>query len=287
MKTPARRAAAALFAAVAAVAAAPAIAQNEDAAPEAAAFDATTVVATVGETEVTLGDLIRTRQGLEAQLQGLPAEVLFEGLLEQYTRQVLFAEAAEAAGLREDPETAAQIAAAERQVLADAYLVAALRARYDAAVAAGALGSEVVLSQIIMPTEAEAAEIKAELDAGGDFATLAQARSVGPLAAEGGALGAFDQSVLPPEFAGVVTDMQPGDVAGPIQTNFGFHVIRLDERRAGEPPSFSEWLSAQDEQTIAEAIEAARAEAEAAIPVTRAETLPPPDAIFDDSLVAQ
>ncbi len=277
-----RRAAAAAVLTVGVLAAGPsALAQNED------AYDASTVLATVGGVEVTLGDLVRERQALDPQFQDLPPEVLFEGLLEQYTRQLLFAQAAEAAGLDQTPEVAAELAAARRQVLADAYLIEALRGQYDAALAAGGLGSEVVLSQILLQSEEDALAVKAELDGGADFATVAEQRSTGPAAASGGALGAFNESELPAEFAAAVSALAPGEISDPIQTTFGFHVVRLEERREGSPPSFDQWLSGQDQDTVGAAVEAALADVESQFPISRVESLPPPESIMDDSILGE
>lgn len=277
----ARRAGAVLLsAALAAIGAAPAVAQDE------AAYDAATVVATVGDVDVTLGDLIRARQGLDPQLQSLPPEVLLQGLIDQYVAELLFSQAAERAGLAERPDVAADIADSRRQILALAYRDAKLRELYEAAVADGRVGAQVELSQILLATEDEALAVKAELEAGADFATLAQERSNGPAAASGGALGSFSEAQLPVEFAAAIRDLEPGGISDPVQTTFGFHVFRLDGRAAGAPIPFEVWIQTLDQETLAEATEAAVEAAKEEIPVELPTDLPPASAILEDALIA-
>lgn len=82
--------------------------------------------------------------------------------------------------------------------------------------------------------------MKSELDAGADFATLAKEKSTGPSGPNGGDLGWFTTGRMVPEFEQAVLQLNSGEVSGPVQTQFGWHVILLHERRKTEAPEFEE-----------------------------------------------
>lgn len=96
------------------------------------------------------------------------------------------------------------------------------------------------------PEQVEAARKKAEAIAaearkpGVDFAALAKARSEGPSAADGGDLGFFRRGVMVPAFEKVAFALKTGEVSEPVRTNFGWHVLKVEERRAVQPPSYEE-----------------------------------------------
>lgn len=257
-------------------------------------YDADTPLVTIGERVITLGDMIRARQELAPQLQSFPDEVIFEGMLQEMIRREVFAAAAVTSGVADQPDIAAELEAARQQILANAYLAQAIepqltdetvRARYDELVAEAPQEEEVSARHILVETEETAIEVKAEADGGADFAELAKERSTGPSGPAGGDLGFFTFEDMVPEFAEAAFALQPGEISEPVQTSFGWHVIKVEERRQVPPPAFEE-LAQQIARELAQ--EFATAEVEALtddVGVVRAETLPPAAAIREDALL--
>ena len=94
---------------------------------------------------------------------------------------------------------------------------------------------------ILVKDEAEAKKLIKELDKGADFAELAKKNSTGPNGKNGGDLGWFDASQMVAPFAEAVVAMKPGTYSKePVHTQFGWHVIKLEETRKAEPPAFEE-----------------------------------------------
>lgn len=292
---------AALLAAGLALFAAPALAQTGEAAPAEpetlTEYDASTVLATVGEVQITLGDLIAARQELPPQTQGQPDAVLFEGLLDQLVSRELFSQQGEAQNLGDTPQVEAELAAIKRELVGRAYLETTLqkasegitdeaaRARYEEELGRLTPEEEVRARHILVETEEEAQAIKAEADAGADFATLAEEKSTGPSKARGGDLGFFTRERMVPEFSEAAFALEVGEISEPVKSAFGWHVIKLEERRTPEPAPFE----AVREQLIeAMAREAAQTELTKVRDevVVDAEIRPPFAAIREDGLLA-
>ena len=172
-----------------------------------------------------------------------------EQLLDQYISMQLAADEAEKAGIEKDQKVRDQLALARLQVLVDAglqkYLEAhpvqesELRPEYDAQVAA--LPREYHARHILVEDEAAAVAITKELKGGADFAKLAAKRSKDSSSKSGGDLGWFTLDTMVKPFADAVTALQPGQLtAEPVQSQFGWHVIKLEESRATSAPPFDE-----------------------------------------------
>jgi len=119
---------------------------------------------------------------------------------------------------------------------------------------------------ILVKDEAEAKKLIKELDKGADFAELAKKNSTGPNGKTGGDLGWFDPSQMVPPFAEAVAAMKPGSYSKePVHTQFGWHVIKLEETRKAEPPTFEEakprLVALVQRQKIAEKINEMRSKA--------------------------
>ncbi|HYY36585.1 MAG TPA: peptidylprolyl isomerase, partial [Xanthobacteraceae bacterium] len=97
---------------------------------------------------------------------------------------------------------------------------------------------EVRARHILVQSEDEAKAILEQLKKGADFATLAKEKSKDPGAAEGGDLGYFTKDQMVPEFADVAFKMYPGQLSNPVKTQFGWHVIKLEDKRTKQPPEF-------------------------------------------------
>jgi peptidyl-prolyl cis-trans isomerase C len=170
-------------------------------------------------------------------------------LLDQYVSMQLAAEEAEKAGIEKDQKVRDQLALARLQVLVDAglqkYLEAhpvqesELRPEYDAQVAA--LPREYHARHILVEDEAAAVAITKELKGGADFAKLAAKRSKDSSSKSGGDLGWFTLDTMVKPFADAVKTMQPGQLTEqPVQSQYGWHVIKLEESRATSAPPFDE-----------------------------------------------
>lgn len=202
---------------------------------------ANTVVATVNGTDITLGELLIARTELPQQYQTLPDDVLFGGLVDQLVEQQLLADELEGDTQRMTFAMNNQrrsLAAGEvmNDLSEDALSEEAVQAAYDDFVAEAEPETEYNASHILVETEEEATAIKEELDAGADFAALAQERSTGPSGPSGGELGWFGQGRMVAPFEAAVVALEPGQISDPVQTQFGWHVIILnDSRVAGAP----------------------------------------------------
>jgi peptidyl-prolyl cis-trans isomerase C len=82
--------------------------------------------------------------------------------------------------------------------------------------------------------------VKAELDKGADFAELAKKKSKDPGASDGGDLGFFTKEQMVPEFANIAFALEPGKISDPVKTQFGWHVIKVEEKRNRKPPEFDQ-----------------------------------------------
>lgn len=207
---------------------------------------ADTVLATVNGTDITLGHLIAMQQMLPPQYQELPDNVLFDGLLEQLVQQQILADVAD-----DDMTARMELGLAnERRAFLAAMLLdqigmadlpeAEVQAEYDAQYGSAGAVTEFNASHILVETEEEAEALIAELGEGADFAELAQERSIGPSGPNGGELGWFTAGMMVPTFEEAVFALSVGEVSAPVETQFGWHVILLNDTRDQEPPALEE-----------------------------------------------
>lgn len=223
---------------------------------------ADTVVATVNGVEITLGHMAVAKATLPDQYQQLPAEVLFPGILDQLISQTALVQSF-------DGETPARVRLAldneHRSLIAgevvegimqNAVTEAALQAAYDARFAGADAGEEYNASHILVETEDEALAIQAELVAGADFGDTAREKSTGPSGPGGGSLGWFGPGQMVPSFEAAVIALRAGEVSDPVQTQFGWHVIKLNETRVKEAPSLDAVRAELEDQLRNEAVQA-------------------------------
>lgn len=236
--------------ALAAVVALPVAAQDEP--------GVDTVVATVNDTEITLGHMLVARATLPQQYQQLPDDVLFQGILDQLVQQTALAdsftgELPPRVTLSIENETRSLTAGeAIEGVMAEDVSDEELQAAYDAQYKDAEPEQEFNASHILVETKEEADAIKVELDGGADFAEVAKEKSTGPSGPGGGSLGWFGPGMMVPEFEEAVAGMEAGGVSEPVETQFGWHVIKLNETRTGEAPALEdvrEELETQVRQT--------------------------------------
>ena len=252
---------------------------------------ADTVVATVNGTAITLGHMIVLRETLPDQYQALPDDVLFKGILEQLIQQAALEQSLAGKITRRD-ELALENSrrgylsgVALEGVVAAAVTDTALQAAYDAKYAGAGGQTEYHAAHILVDTQEKAAALKAEIDTGADFAELARANSTDGAAESGGDLGWFGPGMMVKPFEDAVLAMKPGEVAGPVQTQFGWHLIKLAETRIASAPPLDQVrdeLATEIEKTaVAAAIDALTA----AATVTRPGEGIDPAALKDQSLL--
>jgi peptidyl-prolyl cis-trans isomerase C len=218
-----------------------------------------TVVATVNGKDITLGHMIIARATLPQQYQDLPDEVLYKGILDQLVQQTALADTYDGdlpkrVTLSLENETRSLTAGEVIEgVMAAPVDEEAVKAAYDAQYTDQEAGEEYNASHILVETEEEANTIKTALDDGADFAELAREKSTGPSGPGGGSLGWFGAGMMVPSFEAAVVAMEPGAVSAPVETQFGWHVIKLNETRKTEAPALDdvrEELELQVRQTL-------------------------------------
>jgi peptidyl-prolyl cis-trans isomerase C len=111
---------------------------------------------------------------------------------------------------------------------------------YDDAVKQIAAEPEVHARHILVETEDEAKQVVEDLRKGADFAELAKKKSKDPGASDGGDLGFFTKDQMVPEFSAAAFSLEPGKISDPVKSQFGWHVIKVEEKRNRKPPDFEQ-----------------------------------------------
>lgn len=261
-----------------------------------AEYSASTVLATVNGTDITLGNLIAMRDRLPEQYRDLPDETLMTGILDQLVDQTLLSQQVSQSPESDPLEVKLHLENERRAALAaqaiDARVgqpidEAKVKEAYDAATADFVPQQEYSASHILVASEEEATSLESELESGADFAALAKEHSTDGSAANGGSLGWFGSGQMVPEFEQAVAGMEVGAVSDPVKTQFGWHVIKLDDKRMSSPPPIDQVRPQLENQIRQQAlkgeIEALRADAK----IERPETDLPPEAIRDKSLLEE
>ncbi|KXJ52632.1 MAG: peptidylprolyl isomerase [Thalassospira sp. Nap_22] len=208
------------------------------------------VLATVNGEDILESEVRATQQGLPQQYRQLPFDMLKADLLTREINQRLLMDAGSEAGLADDEEVKAQIAALERRLIAETYLDRALsdaitddaiEAKYEEFIKTNEPEPQVHARHILLESEEDAKAIIAELADGADFVELAKEKSTGPSGPNGGDLGFFNRADMVAPFAEAAFAMEPGTYSSePVQTQFGWHVIKVEEKKEGTQPSLDE-----------------------------------------------
>ncbi len=229
--------------------------------PARAEVTADTVVATVNGEAITLGQMIAVREGLQEPFSEMPPKELYDGILDQMIRQVALAQIGEAEKTKRDE---AALTLDRRAYLAGVVLERSaqgevpedqLKAAYDKQFAGAEPKREYNAAHILVQTEDEAKAIKAAIDGGADFAEQAKQKSTGPSGPNSGDLGWFTLDMMVEPFAEAVGKLEAGKVSDPVQTQFGWHVIKLNEVRNAEAPKFEDVKDQIAAQIQSEAME--------------------------------
>jgi len=208
------------------------------------------VVATVDGRDITRVDVYRYIQAMPANVQQLPAAQVYPLALQQVINTRLIQNKAEDADLENDPEVQQQLDMAQQQIIRNVYI----QRKVDEQITEDKLQKEYKeylkelpeveerkARHILVESEEKAKELISQLEEGAKFGDLARENSVGPTASEGGELGWFAKEDMVPEFADVAFNMDKGKYTkAPVQTQFGWHVILIEDIRDRPAPSFEE-----------------------------------------------
>jgi len=222
-----------------------------DAKPDAAAGVDDPVVARIDKTEIHRSEVMAAMSRLPAQARNTPPNQLVPMMVEAVINTRLVQAAADKAGLDNDPEVVQRLAAAKADLVRAVYLErlvekdmtdAKLKERYEADIKDTPAPEEINARHILVKTEDEAKAIVAQLAKGADFAKLAAEKSIDPAGKDsGGDLGWFTKDQMVPEFANAAFALKKDEYTKtPIKTRFGWHVIKLVDRRTAAPPSFDD-----------------------------------------------
>lgn len=215
--------------------------------PAPAPIDPKTVVATVDGKAITEADLSFLAQDMGQQLQQVPQDQVRATLLNQLIGNKLVAAAAVKGGLDQADDYKMYVQYLTERALYQSFIqqdvVAAVtpdqvKAEYDKQVAAMPDEDEVHARHILVSSEDDAKAIKAQLDGGADFAALAKEKSIEPGAKDsGGDLGYFTQDKMVKPFGDAAFALKVNEISQPVQTQFGWHIIQVLDRRPAAKPT--------------------------------------------------
>lgn len=206
------------------------------------------VVATIGDYQITEADLAMAEEDFAGSLERYPDAQRRSILIDVMINMKLLADAADNANMSETPEFARRLQYVRIRALRDLYFQEkiepyvndeAVAEAYNNQVVNGPKATEVNARHILVETEDEAKAIIEALEGGADFAELATEKSTGPSSVNGGDLGYFGESDMVPAFGTVAFALEVGEISAPVQTQFGWHVIKLEDRREVAPPELS------------------------------------------------
>ena len=206
-------------------------------------------VATVDGIAITYNDVSLVEDELMAVYGQLPEEQRFQTLVGYMVNRILASEAAKKAGLENDADVAKIKAFMERKALQDVYIAKMLMERvreedvtayYGKEIVNGPVEEEVRARHILLDNREAADAVVADLENGADFAALAKERSKGPSGPSGGDLGYFSKQSMVPAFSDAAFKLAAGETSPPVQTQFGWHVIRVEDRRNRPVPPFDQ-----------------------------------------------
>ncbi len=208
------------------------------------------VVAIVDGEKIRRQDVIDLVNTMPAQMRQIPMEQLLPMAFEQLINNKVIDDRAQVAGLENDPEVVKQLDRTKNQLIRGRFLEKKIDERltderlkesYDAYVAGFPKAEEVRAAHILVDDEKTAKDVIKKLNAGGEFASLAQEYSKDGSAENGGFLGYFTENEVVPEFAKAAFSTEIGTYTKqPVKSQFGYHIIKVEEKRVRPPAPFEE-----------------------------------------------
>ena len=220
---------------------------SKNSSSEAPASASDPVIARVNGVDIKQSDLALAEEDVGADMQAASPEAKQEHLISYLADIIMVTQAADKKNLADNPDFKRRLAFLRSKLLMGyelqqeaktALTDEALKQTYDEAVKSMSGQEEVRARHILVEGEDEAKAIIEQLKGGADFAKLAKEKSKDPGAAEGGDLGYFTKDQMVPEFADVAFKMYPGQLSNPVKTQFGWHVIKVEDKRTKQPPEF-------------------------------------------------
>ena len=205
------------------------------------------VVASVNGVAIKTSDVEMAAEDLLAQLQSVPPKQRFQFLIEYLVERQLLAQAADKAKIASTDEYKRRLEYYSTKALRDSYFKTKIeptisdeeaKKRYEEEIAKINPEEEVRARHILVKTEKEAKDVAAELKEGGNFEEIAKAKSIGPSAPRGGDLGYFTKDKMVPEFSEVAFKLKKDQISAPVKTNFGWHIIKVEDRRMQQLQEF-------------------------------------------------
>ena len=211
------------------------------------------IVANVNNEDISLETMIHAMNELPPEIQSQPFMSYYEDLLERVIDIKLFAQEGKKMKLDEEPSVRAAIDFVIEKVLMQAFLSKYvqenikeenLKASYNNFIADETSREEIKASHILMDTESEAIDVINMLNDGDDFVELAKNKSTGPSGPSGGDLGWFKRGQMVPPFEKAAFSLNKNEISQrPVQTQFGWHVIKIFDKRIPEAPSYENMKS--------------------------------------------
>jgi peptidyl-prolyl cis-trans isomerase C len=213
------------------------------------AQDGDPVVARVNGVDIHESDVAFAEEEIGGNMPSIPPEQKRDYLINYLVDVIVLSQTAEKQKLDDRPNVKHRLAFDRNRLLMEMLLQDAGKAAltdatehqvYDDAVKQVKNEEEVHARHILVPTEEEAKAILAQLKGGADFATLAKEKSKDPGAADGGDLGYFTKDQMVPEFAEVAFKLDKGQLSDPVKTQFGWHIIKVEDKRIKPTPTFEQ-----------------------------------------------
>jgi peptidyl-prolyl cis-trans isomerase C len=207
------------------------------------------VLAKVNGAEIRQSDLAMAEEELGPSLSQMDPATKDENVLSFLIDMKIVAKAAEDEKIADTDDFKRRMAFTRSRLLMDSLLAAkgkaatnddAMKKVYEDASKQITGEQEVRARHILVETEDEAKAVKAELDKGADFAELAKKKSKDPGASDGGDLGFFTKEQMVPEFSEVAFKLEPGKISDPVKSQFGWHIIKVEEKRNRKAPDFEQ-----------------------------------------------
>lgn len=208
-------------------------------------YTASTSLAEVNGKIITLGHIIAAIEQLPQEYNNIEPSYLLEGVLDQIVKQEIMAQSLDMTNILITTSLENELRSIKAKYAVDEQMQGyptanQVQAAYKEATSSVERLEEFNASHILLDSEIKAQETLNLLESGADFSKLAQEKSTGPSGPNGGKLGWFGLGQMVPEFEAAVIVLEIGNVSQPVKTKFGWHLIKLNERRLKSVPTLKE-----------------------------------------------
>jgi peptidyl-prolyl cis-trans isomerase C len=222
------------------------------------------VVARVNGQAIHESDVAAAASDILPQLTRVSPKQRLSFLVQFLVERYLIAEAAEKAKISQTPDFKKALAFYRRKALRDSYVRNSISAQitekvmkdtYNAAIKGFKEKPEIRARHILVKTEKEAAALIAQIKKGADFIELAKKHSIGPSKTTGGDLGYFSRDKMVPSFSEAAFKLKKGEVSPPVKSEFGWHIIKAEDRRSIKIPPYERLRSTLRNRLVRERVE--------------------------------